>query len=131
MAEDEEQPDPVDETPNAADPLSQERQKRRFKQREDRRADFWRRCLADPDGRMVLWDFFIDCGVFEQRFAASPAGFPVSEGTWFHLGQKDVGERLYKTLLKHDRLAICQMHDEHDPAFAKPKPQRSMKAEDA
>ena len=126
--DDEPEVEPVDETPDATDPESQKRAIRRRKKQDDERAEFWKRTLADPVGRLVLWELFRECGVFEHRFAASPAGFPNPEATWFHLGQKDIGERLYRTLLRHDRLAVCAMHDEHDPDWQKPK--RSVKATD-
>src|SRR5665213_3558748 len=113
--DDEPEVEPVDETPDATDPESQKRVRRRSKKHDDERAEFWKRTLADPVGRLVLWELFRDYGVFGHRFAASPAGFPNPEATWFHLGQKDIGERLYRTLLRHDRLAVCAMHDEHDP----------------
>lgn len=111
----------LDDTPDATDPEAQKRAIRRRKKAEDERAEFWKRCLADPVGRMVLWEFFTDCGALGTTFAATPAGFPDPTATWFYLGRKDVGQRLYQTLMRHDRMAIALMHEEHDPLWAKPK----------
>lgn len=122
MTSDVDQPDePEDPTPDATDPRAQERLIRRRRRKEDERAEFWRRCLVDPVGRTVLWEFFADCGAFGTTFAATPAGFPDPAATWFYAGRKDVGSRLYQTLMRHDRAAIATMHEEHDPLWAKPR----------
>jgi len=78
----------VDETPDAADPKQQARTRQRKKHVEDQRAKFWRDTLASPIARLVLWEVFRDAGLFETKFACTPAGFPQSEATWFYLGQK-------------------------------------------
>lgn len=115
---------PAEDRPNAADPRSQERARRRAKEREDKRATFWRGVLADPIGRMVLWELFRDAGLFETRFAATPNGFPDPQATWFYGGRKDMAERLYRTLMRHDQQAIALIHAEHDPAWQQAKPAR-------
>lgn len=115
-------------TDDASDPKAVARRARKAKQKDDDRGAFWRRTLADPIGRLVIWELLQDCRTFQVTFAVTPAGFPCPEQTWFHAGQKDIGERLYRSLLRIDRLAVVQIHDEHDPLYATPKltkPQRS------
>lgn len=119
----------VDETPNAADPASMRQQKRKAKLKEDHRAAFWKRSLADPAGRLVIWELLQACGAFATRFGTTPAGFPSTEQTWFHLGERAIGERLYRTLLKIDQPAVYVMHQEHDPDFHVSKPARGGSAQ--
>ena len=84
---------------------------------------FWRSLLANPIGRKVLWDFLNNqCHIFEDRFACGPNGFPDQQATWFHAGEKSVGMRLYRTLLRTDLDGVREMHREYDSAFADPKP---------
>jgi hypothetical protein len=134
MAGDDDDDDPPDpattETVDAANPRSVRRQRRRAEFREDQRGDFWRKVLADPVGRMVLWEVLADCGIHENRFECSPTGFPQPEATWFQLGRKDVGERIYRTLLRHDRLAVAAMHDEWDTQWQSQKARTPKKRDD-
>jgi hypothetical protein len=120
----------IDETPDASNPESMRRQRRKVRRIEDRRADFWKRVMADPDGRLVIWELLEKCGVYQNRFGTTPSGFPAPDVTWFHLGQKDIGDHLYKMLLRVDRAAVALMHDEHDPEFAKPKRGSAATADD-
>ncbi len=84
---------------------------------------FWRSLLANAIGRKVLWDFLNNqCHIFEDRFACGPGGFPDAQATWFHAGEKSVGMRLYRTLLRTDLDGVREMHREYDPAFHDPKP---------
>lgn len=84
---------------------------------------FWRSLLANAIGRKVLWDFLNNqCHIFEDRFACGPNGFPDPQATWFHAGEKSVGMRLYRTLLRTDLDGVREMHREYDSAFADPKP---------
>lgn len=86
---------------------------------------FWRRILADPIGRRELWNLFnAQCHLFEQMFGVGPNGFPAPEASWFHAGEKAVGDRLYRTLLRNDIDGVRLMHQEHDPQFQQPKPIR-------
>lgn len=122
--------DVVDETPDASDPKSVKRQRQKAKLKDDQRADFWKRTLADPVGRLVIWELLQGCGMFETKFAASPTGFPDMAATWFYLGGKNIGERLYRTLLRIDHGSVYQMHLTHDDDFAVLNPKRTTKTED-
>lgn len=113
-----------DATPDAADPQAIAEAKRKSKFKLDQRSDFWRRTMADPIGRMVVWELLLAAGTFTERFAYTPAGFPSPEATWFHAGEQAYGQRIYRTLLKVDVNAVALMHREHDPDFFIPKPKR-------
>ena len=93
---------------------------------------FWRSLLSAPIGRKVLWDFLnAQCHIFEDRFACGPSGFPDQQATWFHAGEKSVGMRLYRTLLRTDLDGVREMHREYDPAFQDPKPVPRRKRSDS
>lgn len=117
--------DAVDETPDAADPVSIKRVRQRRKFEEDLRGDFWRRVLAEPIGRQVMWEIIVGCGTFENRFQTGPTGFPIAEETWFHLGRKNIGEGIREILEKADRMAVFTMFEEHKADWQKPKPNRA------
>lgn len=86
---------------------------------------FWRACLGTPVGRRVLWDLLANqCHIFEDRFGVGPTGFPNEIATWFHAGERSVGLRTYRTLLRIDLEGVQLMHREHDSSFAEPKPIR-------
>lgn len=115
-------PDP--ELPNAAEPTSIKRQRKERQRVEDRTTETWKIILSDARGREVMWRLLNDAHTFDERFACGPNGFPQPEATWFHAGEQAFGQRLYRTLGRIDRAAVLLMHDENDPAFAKPKPSR-------
>lgn len=119
--------EPVDETPNAADPVSQAEQRKHQKNREDRYTEFWKRVLADQVGREVMYQLMADCGTFSFPVAATPAGFPDREQTWFLLGKKSIGEALRDRLELADYQALHRMYEEYHPKFMKPKPARRKK----
>lgn len=110
-----------DETPDAADPKSINRVRRKRKLVEDNRANFLRRMMAEPEGRLFVWDLLSDLGTFDIKFGMTPGGMSNDRESWFYQGQNHFGQRLYRTLMKADHAAMYQMHKEHDPAFAEPK----------
>ena len=107
--------------PNAADPVKITRARQRAEFRVDQRADFWKKVLSDPSGRMVMWEVLAGMHTFEDRFATTPAGFPCPEATWFQAGEKAAGWRLYDALRKAAFEEVQQMHIELDPYFAEMK----------
>lgn len=113
-----------DETPDASNPKSLARVKQKKEFKDNQVSDFWKRTLADPIGRMVLWDLLRSMHTFEDRFACAPSGAPCTEATWFQAGEKEIGQRLFKTLMKHDIAATHLMLTEHDPEFKPPKTKR-------
>ncbi len=70
---------------------------------------------------MVLWEVLVGMHTFEDRFAASPAGFPHEQATWFNAGEKAAGWRLYDALRKAAFEEVHLMHKENDPYFAEVK----------
>ncbi len=104
--------------PNAS-PKAYRQRVSKIEQEEQERIAFWASVMGDPVGRRVMWQFLtLDCHAFETRFAVGPNGFPQSESTWFEAGRQEVGQRLYKSLLKRCRDSVWAMHDECDPDFA-------------
>lgn len=63
--------------------------------REDRRL-FLYRLMNDPDFRGWLWERLVDFGTFENRFMASPTGFPDQAATQFQSGMKAAGWALWE-----------------------------------
>lgn len=119
---------PPDETPDAADPNSINRKRRKQKQAEDKVGDFWRYVMSLEIGRAAMWDLLNAAGVFETKFASTPVGFPSNAKTWFHLGEKSLGDRLHRTLMKADPAALMVLYREHHPDFVQPKPPRMRSA---
>ena len=119
-------PNPLDddEIPNAASPAAVRTQKTKASRAKGRAAEFWTSVLADPVGRAEIWGLLTQAGTFEERFACGPTGFPQTEATWFHAGEQAMGMRLFQSLIVIDRAGVFRMMDEHDPRFAKPKPNR-------
>lgn len=116
----------ADETPDAVSPRAQARQKQSKKFREQQLADFWKRTLSDPVGRMAMWGILDSLRTFETRFACGPAGFPCPEATWFQAGEQATGQRLYHSFMKFDLEGTWLMLKEHHPDFVAPrKPARS------
>lgn len=130
-AQDGDEPEAVDETPDAADPVSIARQQKKLKYDQANIDLFWQRVLSEPIGRRVLWDLLRSLHTFEERSACTPAGFPAPEMTWYQAGERDVGLRLYRTLLKADFPGLHLMHEEFDILHAKPKPKRRQRSDDA
>lgn len=90
---------------------------------------FWRDMLKTPVGRRVLWELLNgSCHIFEERFACGPNGFPQPEATWFHAGERAIGDRIYRTLLRNDLEGVRLMHEEYDPQFSRSKPIRKRSA---
>jgi len=89
--------------------------------------EFWKRVLSDPIGRREVWNLLQTCHTFEVKFGVGPNGFPNAEASFFHQGEQAIGQRFYQSLSIIDRAAVFKMHDEHDPRYARPVPQRSIK----
>jgi len=108
----------TDEIPNAADPASQKRAKRKADRRQEEAEEFWQRVFADPIGRREMWGLLQTTHAFETKFACGPNGFPQPESTWFEAGIQSIGDRLWKSWLLMARDGALLMQDEHDPRFA-------------
>lgn len=126
--EDGPQAEPAEGQPdNAASPKAfrKKRLDQEWAQREEQL--FWRKLLAEPIGRRILWGLFRDGGAFEAIHAAGPTGVPDPLATEFYRGRTLFVWALYQKLAALDRRAILLMHDEHDPSFPKQPATRSSK----
>jgi hypothetical protein len=82
---------------------------------------FWQGVFADPIGRSEIWRLLDDAGTFDQRFGVGPAGFPQPEASWFNMGMRALGLRLFQKWSALAREGVFLMLDEYDPRFARPK----------
>lgn len=116
---DESQPDtgPVD----ASDPVVHRKRltKQALYHRDVQR--FWEGVFADPVGRAEMWGILQQAGTFDDRFGVGPNGFPQPEASWFHMGARSLGLRLFQSWVVLARVGVFLMQDEHDPRFARPK----------
>lgn len=121
MADD---PEEADDTPNAADPASVKRSREKAKLKDDNRTAFWKRVLADPTGRLVIWETLSEMLIHGEPFVMTGAGIPSDHGTFFRMGIQHFGRMLYQRLLRMDAEGVLLMHSEHDPAWQVTKPKR-------
>jgi hypothetical protein len=110
---------------NAASPKAFRRKRLDKEWFEREEAAYWRRSLADPIGRHVLWNLFIEGGAFDANHAVGPTGFPDPLATEYYRGRTLFTWALYQKLAALDRTSILLMHDEHDHRFPKPKRERA------
>jgi hypothetical protein len=86
---------------------------------------FWQAVFASPFGRKQMWDILRQAGAFDDRFGVGPNGFPQPEQSWFHMGARSLGLRLFRTWSKYAREGVMLMQDENDKFLQRPKmPQR-------
>jgi hypothetical protein len=113
---------------DAADERAVARKREIAKLAKENEQNFWRRSLADPVGRKAIWNLLQGLGTFENKYGVGPNGFPQPEATWAAYGQRDFGQRFYRTLLLADRDGVGRMHDECDPDFManQRKPRRNV-----
>lgn len=120
LAEDDDAPTPTDLKTVSAASVGTVRKAERRQKREAREAEeFWRAVFSTPVGRREIWRLLDEAGAFETRFACTPAGFPDPKATWFHYGQRELGQRLYQGWLFRLPDEIRLMHAENDRRFPK------------
>ena len=125
--DDEQSPEPSDDAQpdtgpvDAADPVAHRKRltKAALRHREIER--FWQRVFDDPVGRAEMWGILQQAGTFEDRFGVGPNGFPQPEQSWFHMGARSLGLRLFLSWGALARNGVMMMQDEHDPRFTRPK----------
>lgn len=125
--DDDQQPDASDESQpdtgpvNAADPVAHRKRltKAALYHRDVER--FWQGVFSNPTGRREMWAILQQAGTFEDRFGVGPNGFPQPEQSWFHMGQRSLGLRLFLSWQALARDGVILMQDEHDPRFTRPK----------
>ena len=125
---DDEQPTPPsDDAPSdtglvdAADPGVHRKRltKAALRHREIQR--FWQGVFASEIGRAEMWSILQSAGTFDDRFGVGPNGFPQPEASWFHMGARSFGLRLFQSWTALARDGVFLMQDEHDPRFTHPK----------
>src|ERR1035437_10385715 len=82
---------------------------------------FWQKIFDDPVGRAEMWGILQQAGTFDDRFGVGPNGFPQPEASWFHMGARSLGIRLFQSWVVLARDGVFLMQDEHDPRFTRPK----------
>jgi hypothetical protein len=113
--------DDLESTEPVASAVDETQRKRREskikrKQREDR--EFFRLVLASEAGRRFLWSILAECHTFETIFGSSPAGAPDPLASWLHLGEQQIGQRLYQLWHFREPKGVMDMLHENDPRFA-------------
>lgn len=93
----------------------------RIEQEAAEAAEFWKAVLALPVGRREVWKILAAAHPFEIKFACGPNGFPQAEATWVHLGEQQLGLRLFAFWQALDPQGVLAMQQEHDPRFKKPE----------
>jgi hypothetical protein len=68
-----------------------------------------------------MWGILQQAGTFDDRFGVGPNGFPQPEASWFHMGSRSLGLRLYQSWSAFARDGVFLMQDEHDPRFTRPQ----------
>ena len=117
-----EDPADVDAGPlDAGDPETHRKRLTKAALRDRERRHFWERIFADPVGRSEMWQILQQLGTFDERFGVGPSGFPQPEASWFHMGQRSYGLRLFQSWQALAREGVFLMQDEHDPRFVRPK----------
>jgi hypothetical protein len=128
MADDEPFTEPLDDNADqdaapvdAGDPAAHRKRltKAALRHRDIQR--FWQGIFADPVGRAEMWQILQQLGTFDDRFGIGPTGFPQPEASWFHMGQRSYGLRLFQSWGALAREGVLLMQDEHDPRFVRPK----------
>jgi hypothetical protein len=123
--EDQEQPDTA--AVDAADPVAHRKRltKAALRHRDIQR--FWQSIFSDPIGRAEMWGILQQAGTFDDRFGVGPSGFPQPEASWFHMGARSLGLRLFQSWAALAREGVFLMQDEHDPRFTRPKMPRAQR----
>ncbi|HEV2674141.1 MAG TPA: hypothetical protein VGV37_06325 [Aliidongia sp.] len=118
MNEDDDLPEEdAPEFDSATDPKQLKRKVQRKKFEADEAGDFWRHALSVETGRREVWKILEAAGTFKTNFSASPVGFPDRDATMFILGQRELGQWLWRALTVHDRDGVWLMQSENDEAF--------------
>jgi|SRR5579884_799913 len=96
------------------DPKQVRERRKNAKLREKRRQEFLARMLVDPGGRDWLYGVLNElCHVWDPRFGVAPSGHEQQSATFFHLGQREVGLQILRTLLRDHPNLTATMISEH------------------
>ena len=106
---------------DAGDPDAHRRRRTKVALRGREKERFWQAVFASEVGRAEMWAVLTLAGTFDNRFGVGPNGFPQPEVSWFNMGQKALGLRLYREWLALAQEGVVLMQAEHDKEFARPK----------
>jgi hypothetical protein len=109
------------ESTDAADPVQYRKRVTKAALHHRKVVAFWQSVFADPIGRAEMWAILQSAGTFDDRFGVGPNGFPQPEASWFHMGARSLGLRLFQSWQALAREGVFLMQDEHDPRFSAPK----------
>jgi|GEM_PF-3066476 len=118
QAEGEQDKDGID--PGAPSAVDEEQRKRREtrKQRQSREdREFFRMVMDSAAGRRLLWGILQEAHTFDERFSFGPVGFPDPHETFFKLGEKMLGQRLYQSWHIKEPANVMLMLSENDARF--------------
>lgn len=79
---------------DAGDRVSVKEKEKRAKVREERRLNGLRQLMASSDGRLFMWDFLSNCGLFSVVFNGNSKDY-------FNLGQRNAGMPIFSDIQKH------------------------------
>lgn len=106
-------------TVDAANIESVRKQRRTIKSAEKENQEFYRQIFASKVGRRLMWDILRSAHTFETMFPAGPVGFPDANAAWFHAGQTALGQVIWKSWLRLDRVGVLLMMEENDDQLGK------------
>ncbi len=103
--------------PSSTDTVANKRResKKVRKEREDR--EFFKLIMASEVGRRFLWAIINECKPFDNEFAFGPVGFPDVHETFFRLGKREIGQKLYQTWHLRDPENVMKMLVENDKRY--------------
>lgn len=122
IGDDEPEHDELDDDDPVDEQLAEDN--RKLTEIEIRRAEaeqFWKQIFAHPVGRREMWGILDNGSAFEDRFGASPTGFPDPLASYGYAGEQRLALRLYHSWQILSPEGTLLMMQEHHPAFKKPE----------
>lgn len=90
-------------------------QEDKFKIEAREASDFWRAVLSTEVGCREMYKVLHTLAhAFDPPFAASPAGFPDPNATFYKAGQVSVGQAIYQMLAINARDELFKMQDKYN-----------------
>lgn len=107
-------------TTDVATPKGLGKQQREQYLRDRERRDFWQQVFDSAIGRREMWTILAEAHPFEVRFGVGPNGFPNEQASFMHLGEQQLGLRLYLTWQGAAPDGVRLMLEENDQRFQTP-----------
>jgi hypothetical protein len=112
--------DEPEQAPSAVDRESHRRIRNRAKRAAAEGKEWWIRAFSSTIGRRELYQILDSAGLFRERFAVSPTGFPDHLATFAYAGEQRLASRLYLSWLKLCPEGVNKMLAENHSALAEP-----------